>query len=768
MRSGSRLVERYIVRALTPYLLLSLLLLTAILFTQQASRFGELLMGARVPVGLVLGLALSILPNVLVFTLPMALLTAILIGYSRMGSDSELTALRAAGVGTWRLLWPVLLVGLSLTGLSLYVNLKLAPESARALRHTGDRALLYKLDSPVDPRSFYTEIPRTVVYVREGDQEQGLWGKVFLYKEGEDGSIRIVTARSGRIDAEGEQSEMVLTDAEQVTLPGERPNTETSYSLERLEQLRVALDIGRQTVLRNIQRESQELKPGEMSWDELSGYLASVSGVEKREAQTFRQRRLAMSVTPLVFALLGTALGLRVRKGGRGIGLLLSVLAMLVYYLLMLAGEQMARAGTMAPFWGAWLATMLTVASSLFLLTKARLAVLGRLGGFFRRERLSPATASAPRQHGGSGKARWLSFPILLDLNVMRTSSAIFALSFFSLTAVFLIFTLFEIWHFIAARGIRAGIVAEYLLFLMPFVSVQLLPASVLIATLATYALMSRHGESIAWWGSGQSVFRLMLPGLVFATGVGMGLWLVQERLMPGANIRQDALRAQIRGEVSRASVSVNKQWMASAESGRLYSYEYLETGRLKDPMIFEFDDSGVHLRRVLRGTEAQWKSDGEMTVEQAEAVLLTGSGLERERQSPVEIGNVEPPGVFKPTTDKPSHLSAAALSDYIKTSKSRGESANSLILALQERYADPFSNLVLALTGIPLALSFGRRNTIAALCLAIALGLVFWGATGGLRQLGEYGLLPPLIAAWSPIIIFTALGIYLLSRTRT
>src|ERR671939_624942 len=108
MRSWGRLIERYVLRAIMPYLLLSLLLLTAILFTQQASRFGELLMGTRVPVWMVIDLALSILPNVLIFTLPMALLTAILIGFSRMGSDSELTALRAAGVGTWRMLWPVL------------------------------------------------------------------------------------------------------------------------------------------------------------------------------------------------------------------------------------------------------------------------------------------------------------------------------------------------------------------------------------------------------------------------------------------------------------------------------------------------------------------------------------------------------------------------------------------------------------------------------------------------------------------------------------
>jgi lipopolysaccharide export system permease protein len=73
-----------------------------------------------------------------------------------------------------------------------------------------------------------------------------------------------------------------------------------------------------------------------------------------------------------------------------------------------------------------------------------------------------------------------------------------------------------------------------------------------------------------------------------------------------------------------------------------------------------------------------------------------------------------------------------------------------------------------MALIGIPLALSFGRRSAIMALCLAVALGLLYWGAIGIFRQLGEYELLPPVVAAWAPMLIFAAIGIYLLARSRT
>jgi lipopolysaccharide export LptBFGC system permease protein LptF len=88
--------------------------------------------------------------------------------------------------------------------------------------------------------------------------------------------------------------------------------------------------------------------------------------------------------------------------------------------------------------------------------------------------------------------------------------------------------------------------------------------------------------------------------------------------------------------------------------------------------------------------------------------------------------------------------------------------------VALQRKYAEPFGVLVMALIGIPLALAFGRRSAVAALSSAVAVGLAFWGMTSGSQQLGIYGLLPPAVAAWAPVVIFAATGTYLLARART
>jgi LPS export ABC transporter permease LptG/LPS export ABC transporter permease LptF len=772
-----RLIERYVLGALMPYLLLALLLLTATLMGQQAGRFGELLVSAGVPVALVWEILAALIPNVLSFTVPMAMLAGTMIGYSRMGSDSELVALRAAGVGTWRLVWPVLLLGVLLSVATLLIVFNLMPDGARTLRRAGLRAALFKLDSPIEPRSFNAEIPGYVVYVRDGDKEQGRWGRVFIYSRDQDGSTHLVTARHGRIDAAAEQSELLLNDAVATKLPSSDAAATPSakggreYVTERLAQLRIVFNTGRQAVLDRLRRD--EPQPEEMGWRDLKAYAASRGGAEGRDAVLLLHKRLTLSVSPLVFALLGAALGLHVRKGGRGMGILLSLGALVAYYLLSLIGEQLARAGTIPTLPGAWMATTLTICFSLMMLLRR-----GRLGWIWGAKGAGREASALGRGIAGgidpgagetSGETRRLGFPSLLDINVLRMLTLSFLYAFSALVAIFLIFTLFELWRFIAATGASARLVARYVVFLLPLLSIELLPASVLLAMLTTYALLARRSEAIAWWACGQSVYRLVLPGLLFAATIGGGMWLVQERVMPQANLRQDALRAQIRGGVSRTETRAGRQWLASGGNGRLYSYEYVdETGTLSDLAIYDFDAEGVHLRQTIYAREGRWASPVQMQLNDAEVLLFKDGGMERQHLAAMVVEGVEPVDVFRPGTDKPSYLSAKQLSAYIKNLKQRGASVAPLAAALQRKYTDPFGALVMALVGIPLALAFGRRSALLALASAILIGLGFRATMGGFTQLAIYGLLPAAVAAWAPPIIFASAGIYLLFRART
>src|SRR5215470_11309439 len=230
---------------MAPYILIALLMLTAVLLAQQAARMAELVIYADLPFSLLGSIGAALLPGVLVFSIPLATLAGIIIGFSRMGSDSEIVAMRAAGVGSWTMLWPALLIGILFTGATAYLHLKEAPEAARDLERVALQGALAKLDSPVEPRMFST-LPRYVIYVRDGDKERGTWGRVFIYGQRSDQTTtEIYTARSGRIDSSGDQSELVLTDVLATKFPSstsEQPEAATtaqdqkSYVVERSDQ----------------------------------------------------------------------------------------------------------------------------------------------------------------------------------------------------------------------------------------------------------------------------------------------------------------------------------------------------------------------------------------------------------------------------------------------------------------------------------------------------------------------------------------------------
>jgi LPS export ABC transporter permease LptG/LPS export ABC transporter permease LptF len=741
-------------------------MLSAVLFAQQVSRLAEVLLYTDLPFSVVGNIALTLLPGILTFTIPLATLAGILIGFSRMGSDSEIVAMRSAGVGTWTMLWPALLIGLLLTASTLYIQLEEVPQAARDLEKVALEAALAKLDSPVEPRTFST-LPRYVIYVRDGDKVNGTWGRVFIYGQQPDQSVQIFTARSGRIDSSGDQSELVLTDVLGTRLPPPDSQTKKDYVVERSTQLRISINTGRSDIMRRLSE--RDPNADTLDWKELRERARTGKDAEKLEAQRILNRRMALASAPLVFSLLAGALGLRIRRGGRSAGVILSLIAVVIYYLISLLGESLARAGSVSPYIGPWLATALTLLFTFFLLFRNRVpSFYFRQFRFRRSDKPEPKIDSRPKPVATKGIGNW-GLPNLMDATLLKTLAASFLIGFIALAAIFNIFTLFELWRFIAVTHASVGLVARYLLFLMPLITVELFPATMLISILITYALLAKRHEAIAWWACGQSVYRLMLPGLLFALAMASCSWLVQEHLMPGANLKQDALRARIRGGEARTITGTGRQWLASTDTHRFYSYEFDENqGTLTEPTIYELDPDAVHLNKIISGKTGTWTAPNQLKIANTETLGFSEMKVQRERSQELTLENVEASQVFKPSVDKPSQLSSPGLSTYLKAAKQKGGDVSALSVALQRKYSAPFGVVIMAFMGMPLAVSYGRKGTIIALCAAVVVSIAYWAVGGGFQQLGNHGLLRPAVAGWSPLLIFAAAGTYFLSKVRT
>jgi lipopolysaccharide export system permease protein len=338
-----------------------------------------------------------------------------------------------------------------------------------------------------------------------------------------------------------------------------------------------------------------------------------------------------------------------------------------------------------------------------------------------------------------------------------------------ALVAIFIIFTLFELLRFIALNRTGWAIVLRYLVFLLPFAFIAVTPISALLSTLITFALMVRRNESVAWWSSGQSVFRFILPCIFFAILLGAGVWLIQDKVMPEANRRQNTLRGMIRtGGGAQTEAQTGRKWVSSADSRHIYAYNPSNmSGQYSDLMVLNFDAEALHIENMYLAPMAITNESLKLELNEAEVLDFSGQKVSHAHIHADSIDS-EDFRAFNAELNRPMEYDFAALSAYIKALKARGANIQPLLVALEKRLVEPILPLVMILVGVPLAFVFGRRGTILALCVAIGVGLLFLGAMNISQQIGSSGLISPYIAAWSPPILFSAAGIYLLSRSQT
>lgn len=763
MKRISWSISKYLIQAILPYFVFSWLLLSVILFVQQASRYADIFFSLNIPKNLVWQLTVALVPNVIAFTCPMAVLVSVVIGLSRMQGDNELGAIRSTGVGNFHLALPIIFLGVALSLLTFLINIYGVPFAAQIVRKVALQTALYKLESPIEPGVFNTEINGYTIYVKDGDFEKGTWKNIFIYNEDKaNRRVRLITSKSGRIDTGEDVSELVLENAVVSTISTASGKSKEKFASENIGQSRFAIKTKRGELVEKLSK--TEETPEELGLFELAKFAATKEGKERTEAQILWQRRIILSITPLIFALLGTALVLRFNRGGRGFGIFLALVSLVFYYLIALFGEHLARTGEISVLGAGAIPLVVSAAVIFWFFLSNRLLLKNFLGGFGKRLKLK-----LPKKTNRISRGNFyidLTTGIL-DFDIILNLLKYFFLTLFFLTAIYMIFTAFELWKF--AGEINGGLMLllKYLLFLLPFIYIQLAPSALMIATLATFVIKSRQNEIVSWTAAGQSVYRLLLPCFALMMVFGGVNFAVQEFVAPTTNRIQDDLRAQIRSRGIRANKE-GKFWVANDK--RIYSFEMNEAKterlqRVSNLSIYEFSEDQTRIQTIYRIPEAVWEKDRIVFSGAAEkqtwingkvGVLQVADGELQENSNP-----------FNDLDGKPSHLNLAEIKEQINKTESESE-RRTFETAFEKKYTTLFLPFVIALFTAPFALSLSRKGRVVTVGYAVGVWLLFMGITSTFEQFGLNGYLAPVFAVWSPLFLFSIIGAFLLSRVRT
>src|SRR5436853_3251918 len=157
-----RILTRYILSEVTSHALIGAAVFTFVLFTRDLGRILELVVRNSAPLPSVAELFFFTVPGALTYTIPMGVLIGILIGLSRLAADSEITAMRASGIGVWTFLRIVSIFVLAGWALSLVNSVYVAPRSQAALARLQNRLKGSQASFEIQPRVFYEGFHRLV------------------------------------------------------------------------------------------------------------------------------------------------------------------------------------------------------------------------------------------------------------------------------------------------------------------------------------------------------------------------------------------------------------------------------------------------------------------------------------------------------------------------------------------------------------------------------------------------------------------------------
>ena len=759
-----KLLDRYVLREVVPPFFVGLLLVVFVLLMNQVLLLTELFIdkGVAAPEALrILGL---LVPSILVFALPMAVLMGVLGGVARLSSDSEVVALQSLGVGPRRLGRPVLVFGFCGFLLTLPLALIVAPRANSAWVRAMAGSVVGRVQLKVRPLEFNETLPNTVFLVREAGRDDR-WRDVFAYMAGDPANPRLVLARSGTIRLFPEQRRAVLEleDGAVYAGPAADPAKDTLTTFDRMEE---EIDVEDLFPRISSAKRVREKDIGELVRDLAAMETAAPGLRDARQVRAHRveiHKKFALPAACLVLALLGLPLGLMTGRAGRTGGCSLGLVVILVYYGLLTAGENFAMDGRLSAFLGMWGPDILLAAAAVILSLSA-----GRPRPVPRAARRSPAPDAA--RATAAPRSRPLRFPGLLDLYVSRKFLGLLALVLAALSAAAFLLVFFENLGETLARGKPAALLARYVWFKLPEFLAFLLPAAVLTAALLALGFLARTNEATAMKACGLSAYRTVLPVLVLAAAASLLAFAVQERVVPAAHARSEAAWGAINGLPPRSYSYLNRHWILGRSGDRIYRYDYLDpgSGTLSRLSVFDIDPGRWELARRFFAEKAAFE-DGALVYRDGwtrDFTAAAGPSFVRSASGRVPLADAK--DAFLEPSREPLQMTLAELGQHVEEVRRMGFPAGRLRAELAQKRAMPFVSLVMALLAVPFGFRMGRKGALVGVGLSVAVAMAYWGTFAVFRSLGMTGTLTPFLGAWGANLIFGLAGVAGLFRLRT
>jgi lipopolysaccharide export system permease protein len=340
--------------------------------------------------------------------------------------------------------------------------------------------------------------------------------------------------------------------------------------------------------------------------------------------------------------------------------------------------------------------------------------------------------------------------------------------------------TLFDLVRRVTESGLPLAIAVKILFLKMPAFVVLAFPMSTLLASLMAYSRLSSDSEIIALRSLGVSIYRLVIPALLFSLLVTGLAFIFNDQITPAANyealltlekaVNQDRPPTQQSNIIYPEYGKVrNAEGQEQTILTRLFYAEEFNGTEMKRLTILDRTQTGIN--QVLTAQSATWNIqeniwdfyDGTVYI-----IAPDGSYRNIVRFKHQQLALPRAPLDFASRDRGDGEMSISQAQRYLEVIRLSGDpkKVRKLEVRIQAKYSLPFVCFVFGLVGA--AIGIRPQNTNKATSFGICVGLIFsyYLLSFLSESMGIWGLMSPFFAAWSPNFLGMTAGLLLLIQS--
>ncbi|MGM0567922.1 MAG: LptF/LptG family permease [Elusimicrobiota bacterium] len=314
------------------------------------------------------------------------------------------------------------------------------------------------------------------------------------------------------------------------------------------------------------------------------------------------------------------------------------------------------------------------------------------------------------------------------------------------------------------------SIIMLYLLNRIPEWLVMITPVATLLAVLFSLGGLKRHGEITAISSSGLSIIKAIKPLIFVALIISMSSFFISEMTVPEAKDRADELFLVIRNkQEDKEYEEIHENFTYAGIDNKFFFIDRLSENYVRGFKLIEFFPNTTKEKKRITASQAFYY---EGTWHLENGVKRVFSPEDGTPISYVEFNNLnldikETPKDFVRRNEEPENMGFISLLHYIRRLEKGGLSARREKVILNHKISFPFSNAIILILGIPIALWSGLKGKTTGFFIALIVSFIYWGTITVGRALGTGGMLPPFLSAWVANIVFLFISLLMMKQIK-